>query len=114
MTKTVSEVSDAQGSSSGQKYDNGKSPIYRGILLQFPMAIDVAARASQHGADKYGWDNWSRVPDGVARYSDAMLRHLAREAQGEILDPDSGLLHIGHTLWNALARTELILRKSNG
>lgn len=106
----MSEVIHETCSSPGQKFDGGKSPIYRGVLLQFPNAIDVCARASQYGANKYSWDNWSKVPDGIERYSDALLRHLAREAAGEILDSDSGLPHHAHIVWNALARSELIIR----
>jgi hypothetical protein len=51
------------------------------------------------------------VPNGIDRYTDAAYRHLLKEAQGEMVDPDSKLLHAAHTAWNALARLDLILRK---
>jgi hypothetical protein len=51
------------------------------------------------------------VPDGVNRYSNAMVRHLIKEGKGEFLDPDSSLPHAAHTAWGALARLELILRE---
>jgi Domain of unknown function (DUF5664) len=91
------------------KYDAGKSPIFRGGLGYFPRAISRVASVSNFGATKYAWDGWRQVPDGLNRYTDAMVRHLAAEAEGEVLDPDSGLLHAAHVAWNALARLELIL-----
>lgn len=91
------------------KFDSGKTPIYRGGLGYFPRAISCVAAVSAFGATKYAWDGWRYVPDGLNRYTDAMVRHLAAEAEGETLDTDSGLLHAAHCAWNALARLELIL-----
>lgn len=92
------------------KYDGGKSPIYRGALSYFPRAISAVATVSAFGASKYAWKGWEGVDDGYNRYSDAMVRHLGYEAEGEDVDPDSGLLHAAHTAWNALARLELLLK----
>lgn len=101
-----------EGISSGSvKYDGGKSPIYRGVISYFPNAISAVAAVSSFGASKYAWKGWINVPDGFNRYSDAMVRHLAYEGQGEDVDPDSGLLHAAHCAWNALARLELLLRE---
>ena len=93
----------------GIKYDAGKSPIYRGAVSYFPRAIAEVARVSGFGASKYAWEGWRLVDDGIARYSDGMVRHLAEEGKGEVLDSDSGFLHAAHTAWNALARLELML-----
>ena len=93
------------------KYDGGKAPIYRGALSYFPRAIALVAAVSNFGASKYAWKGWENVDDGFNRYSDAMVRHLAYEGQGEMVDPDSGLLHAGHAAWNALARAELLIRE---
>ena len=107
----MSEVqgNENAGIAGARKDDGGKAPIYRGGLLYFGRAIALASQVSEFGATKYAWNGWKHVPDGFNRYSDAMLRHLVKEGQGEILDPDSGLPNIGHTLWNSLARTELYL-----
>lgn len=94
------------------KYDAGKAPIYRGALSYFPRAIELVSAVSAFGASKYAWNGWQNVDDGVNRYSDALVRHLAYEATGEDVDPDSGLLHAGHAAWGALARLELILREA--
>jgi Domain of unknown function (DUF5664) len=93
------------------KYDGGKAPVYRGVVSYFPRAVKAVAEVSGFGAAKYAWAGWEGVDDGFNRYSDAMVRHLFREGEGEVLDPDSGLLHAAHTAWGALARLELMLRE---
>lgn len=93
------------------KYDGGKPALWRGVFEYFPRAISAVGDISTFGARKYAWAGWEGVEDGIARYSDAMVRHLAKEGAGEVLDPDSGLLHAAHTAWGSLARLELILRE---
>lgn len=93
------------------KYDAGKPCAFRGLVQYFPRASLAVAEISTFGAQKYAWNGWEAVDDGVARYSDAMVRHLFKEGSGENIDPDSGLLHAAHTAWGALARLELILRE---
>jgi len=92
------------------KYDGAKSPVFRGAIDYFPRAISAVAEVSAFGASKYAWKGWEGVPDGYNRYSDALVRHLIYEGEGEVLDIDSGLLHAAHAAWNALARLELELR----
>lgn len=92
------------------KFDGGKAPVYRGTIAYFPRSVALVASISNFGATKYAWKGWEHVPNGFDRYSDAMVRHLLAEGQGEIYDPDSGLFTIGHTLWNSFARTELFLK----
>ena len=93
------------------KYDGGKASAFRGVIKYFPRAVYAVAEVSTFGAKKYAWNAWESVPDGIDRYSDAMVRHLLREGQEEVLDSDSGLLHAAHTAWGALARLELMLRE---
>lgn len=93
----------------GVKNDKEKVPLYRGLFVQFPRAMEAIAAQSAHGATKYSWENWRRVPNGIDRYSDAMVRHLLAEAKGEVHDPDSGFPHAWATAWNAIARLELML-----
>lgn len=113
--KEYSNDAEEQIKAGATKYDGGKAPIYRGCLSYFPRAVAAVAAVSAFGASKYAWKGWENVPDGFNRYSDALVRHLAYEGQGEVLDPDSGLHHAAHTAWNALARLELLLKeKENG
>lgn len=111
MTKEFTNDSPEDVGKGAIKYDGGKSPVYRGAIAYFPRAIGVVAEVSAFGASKYAWKGWESVPDGYNRYSDALVRHLGYEGKGEVLDPDSGLLHAAHTAWNALARLELLLKE---
>ena len=96
----------------GAKLDAGKSPVLRGALGYFPRALMAVADVSAFGARKYAWKGWQTVPDGVARYGDALARHLLLEAADGPNDADSGLMHAAHAAWNALARLELMLTGS--
>ena len=78
-----------------------------GLLADFGLALLEVATVSTLGADKYTPHGWKDVPDGEARYTDAMWRHLLAN---EDCDQESGLLHEAHVAWNALARLELRFR----
>jgi len=93
----------------GAKLDEGKNRLGL-VLLGFSRALQEVGKVGTFGAGKYTDDGWVNVPDGEARYTDAMLRHLLDEATGEQLDFESGLLHAAHVAWNALARLDLVLR----
>ena len=110
MTSKEVQYAEASSIPGARKDDNGKAPIYRGVLSYFPNAIAGVATVSAFGATKYAWNGWLHVPDGHSRYSDGLVRHLTAEAEGQILDPESGLAHDLHTAWNALARAELRIR----
>ena len=93
----------------GAKLDAGK--IYGGLLDDFSLALTAVAEVGTFGAKKYSRGGWQSVPDGAQRYRDAMWRHLLKERH-ERCDGDSGLMHIAHRAWNALADLELVLRES--
>ena len=92
----------------GAKLDAGKTRLWL-VFSGFANALEEVGKVVTFGAKKYSDDGWRSVPDGVPRYSDALLRHLLAEAAGEALDADSGLTHAAHAAWNALARLELLL-----
>ena len=90
----------------GAKLDAGKNRL--GLMLfGFAHALEEIGRVTTYGAKKYTENGWMSVENGRARYTDAMLRHLLREATGEQHDPETGLRHAAHAAWNALARLEL-------
>lgn len=93
----------------GAKLDAGK-PRPHLVLGGFSLALLEVAKVGTYGANKYTDNGWMSVDNGVARYSEAMLRHYLAE-QRESHDRDTGLLHAAHEAWNALARLELMLRK---
>lgn len=97
----------------GAKLDAGKPPVYRGCIAYFPRALEAVADISAIGAEKYTWEGWRTVPDGLNRYSDALGRHATREKYEGLYDPDTKKLHAAHLAWNALARLELILEELN-
>lgn len=106
----------------GAKLDAGKSPVFRGVIDYFPRAVIAVGGLSYYGANKYSWKGWEQVPEGFGRYSDALGRHLTKEAiEGmydvEILnDPKfpARILHATQVAWNAMARLELLLRDMEG
>ena len=93
----------------GAKLDAGKVRVGL-VLFGFARALEQVARVGTYGSEKYSDNGWMQVPDGVRRYTDALLRHLLAEAMGERIDPETGLPHAAHCAWNALARLDLMLR----
>lgn len=91
----------------GAKLDQGKPRA--GLLCSFGKALLAVAEVATFGANKYTQDGWEEVPNGQARYTDALLRHLLIE-RTEPVDPETHLPHAAHVAWNALARLELLLR----
>jgi hypothetical protein len=82
----------------GKKFDGDKA---RFDLIPL-LAMEGAAKVMGFGAKKYGEWNWLAVDNAEARYTAAMLRHLALHQAGELRDHESGLKHIDHILCNAL------------
>lgn len=96
----------------GCKLDGGKvEPSF--ALDGFPRALEAVARVGMFGAytKGYGVNAWQSVENGVKRYREARFRHDMAIARGEEIDPESGLPHAFHSLWNHLAELELTLRK---
>jgi Domain of unknown function (DUF5664) len=93
----------------GRKDDLGKAPVFQGVTSYFPRALEAVARVSEYGSKKYAWGvKWWHLEDAYKRYSDALLRHLGREAI-EPRDQESSLRHAEHVAWCALARLEVLL-----
>lgn len=117
-TKQVAMTPEAEGevdptgrksSDAGAKLDAGKNRIGL-VMFGFARALQEVGKVGTYGSKKYSDNGWMQVPDGESRYTDAMLRHLMKEAVGEEKDTDSGLLHAAQVAWNALARLELMMR----
>jgi Domain of unknown function (DUF5664) len=96
----------------GAKLDQGKNRL--GLIFSgFSLALQEVGKVGTFGANKYTANGWQFVPNGVERYTDAMYRHLMKEAAGEAIDPDSGTMHAAQAAWNCLAVLELKLRELN-
>ncbi len=83
--------------SQAARYNKDK-PQYSLIDL---TALEPCARVLEFGAKKYARDNWKKgMP--VTQILDSLLRHLGALRSGELIDPESGLPHIGHIQCNAM------------
>ena len=103
--QAVQKETDPMGlsmSTPGAKADAGKLKMFL-VLKDFSLALQEVAKVGTMGAEKYSLSGWLQVPDGYARYSDAMMRHVF-----EIGDAEFD--HDAHAAWNALARLELKIR----
>lgn len=90
----------------GAKLDGGKlRPAL--VLGGFATAVEAMVKVGSDGARKYTDNGWKTVPNGKARYEDALLRHLLAHLRGELIDEESGSPHISHCMWNAAAIYEL-------
>lgn len=109
MMKIETDPTGLAPNQPGAKLDAGKNRLGL-VIFGFSRALQEVGRVGTYGANKYTDNGWVDVSNGEQRYTDAMLRHLLREATGEEFDPDTGLLHAAHAAWNALARLDLLLR----
>lgn len=66
-----------------------------------PEFLRQTAVALKSGADKYGAYNWRKSGLRLDTYVGAILRHTTSMAEGEWLDPGSGLPHIAMIAANA-------------
>jgi hypothetical protein len=78
----------------GKKFDTGKLSY---TLLPFP-AITEVVHILEFGKQKYGRDNWKKVPNAKERYLDACFRHLISYIEGETKDHESGRHHLAHAV----------------
>ena len=105
----------------GAKLDDGK--VDMSLLEQFPRALEEMCRVGTYGKEKYTRGGWLSVPDGITRYTAAMLRHLLQVFKGKVYDEDpwydtekgkpfkGKVRHDAQVMWNAAARLELTLRE---
>lgn len=95
----------------GKKYDTGKNRM--GLMCEnFSRALWKVGEVSTFGANKYSDNSWQNLSNPKSRYMDALCRHLFQHLQGKKIDNESGLLHLQHVCWNALALLEFELKES--
>lgn len=79
---------------------DGKCPIY---LVPFKAVVEPFAWVTWYSAKenggKYPMGNWKKGIPTKFLVSSA-VRHLVAYASGERKDPESGLSHLWHALWN--------------
>lgn len=79
-----------------------KLPMHTVITKQFPLALQQIANRSIYGHKKYeeydyDWMNFKRVPNAVAEYQEAVIRHLMN------IGPETPYEHLIAAAWNLLA-----------
>lgn len=95
----------------GIKLDEGKNRL--GLVFSgFAEALEEVGKVGTFGAKKYTDNGWQSVKNGQERYTDALLRHLFATFRDDLYDNESGLLHLSHVAWNALAILELALEST--
>lgn len=102
---------DLTDDGTGKKYDNGK-PMAGTLTDVFSRALMAVGACIEFGTHKYpDPKNWQLVDNGIKRYRDAMVRHLLKYNAGIEKDEETGLPHLAHMCWNALAMCELYLKE---
>jgi len=72
-------------------------------------AMEELSKVYAFGAKKYAEHSWE---SGImlSRVYAALLRHLFAWWRGEDTDPESGLSHLAHVVWNAVALLTYVKR----
>jgi hypothetical protein len=84
------------------------TPVYSGVLMYFPDAINIVAQCSQAGNDQHHSDkplHWDRAKSGDEK--DALTRHLM---EAGTID-DDGIRHSAKVAWRALANLQKELER---
>lgn len=79
------------------RFDEGKPKWH---LVHF-RSLEPLVRALEFGELRYGAFNWQK-PFEKERILNSAMRHLIKLMDGEELDSESGLPHIGHLMANAM------------
>ncbi|MDI6854411.1 MAG: DUF5664 domain-containing protein [Deltaproteobacteria bacterium] len=82
----------------GSRHNRGK---LRYDLVS-PKALRHLVEVYTMGAEKYDDRNWERGLPLMETFA-SLQRHAWAWAEGEDLDPESGLHHMAHVMWNAAA-----------
>lgn len=100
---------DLKDDGTGKKYDSGKPMVGTAFKIFANSLLGIGA-CIEFGTHKYPKsDNWKLVEDGISRYTNSLMRHLAKHFSGQEKDSETGLPHLFHAGWNMLAIIEFYL-----
>jgi hypothetical protein len=97
---------EASGSKQGMRFNTGK---LRYDLLP-PEGLEELVKVYTMGAEKYAPRNWEKGISVTGCFA-SIMRHSFAWLRGETRDPESGLHHMGHVAWNAIAIVTFYYRK---
>lgn len=89
-----------------ERFNEGKE---KWSLVDF-KSLKPMVQVLEYGTKKYSRDNWKKgLP--VTEICESMLRHIYSFLDGETIDPESGLPHVGHIQCNAMFLAHMIDKK---
>lgn len=92
----------------GLRYNTGKR---KWSLVHF-KSLEPMIEVMEFGMKKYARDNWKEGFD-KQEILESLQRHLAKLFDGEEIDQESGLQHIGHILCNAMFYSYYASKETN-
>lgn len=90
----------------GMRFNDGKAKWH---LVDFD-SLEVMVKVLEYGATKYPEDNWKKGLNPT-EVLESLQRHLISLFNGEQIDKESKLPHIGHVLCNAMFFSYLTRKK---
>lgn len=88
------------------RYNQGK---VEWSLVDF-KSLEPMVRVLEYGVKKYARNNWKKGTPAT-QIIESMLRHTFKLLEGELVDPESGIEHIGHIQCNALFLSYVLSEK---
>jgi hypothetical protein len=92
----------------GLRYNEGKR---KWSLVHF-KSLEPMIEVLEYGANKYAPKNWQKGLD-KSEILESLQRHVAKLFDGEDIDSESGLHHIGHIMCNAMFYSYFLHNKTN-
>lgn len=80
------------------RFNHGKP---QWTMMDF-KSMEPMIQVMMYGAKKYERDNWKKACPARLSLLDSLMRHYIKLVEGESIDPESGLPHIGHLMCNAM------------
>lgn len=109
MTVTYADLHDQETQTADPQTGGRKGVKLTQIGALDPVALMTLGRVAGMGANKYAAFNYLAGFDYSKAYN-AMMRHANLFWAGEDCDPESGLPHIAHAAWMAMALLSFHLR----
>lgn len=78
-----------------KRFNEGKPRIAMNLVGR--EVAECEAKVWEMGAEKYGMGNWQKGQQ-LSTCMDSVLRHATAIMNGEFIDPESGLPHVGHLI----------------